>query len=60
MMLICKIHKRSLLSVDVAVCMYLLCMWRVMYSGVTTDPADPAMWGAGLCGPKIMALIFSL
>jgi len=29
-----------------------------MHSGVTTDPADPALRGAaGLWGPKIMALV---
>ena len=38
--------------------LYLRSPNNMVASGVTTDPADPAMRGAGLWGPKIMALFF--
>ena len=45
-------------------CQLLLYVYKtsVLFSGVTTDPADPAMRGGPrpMGGPKIMVFIFSL
>ena len=56
------IAARQFCSPHVALEVFLKLLWLHAISGVTTDPADPAMRGGPrpMGGPKIMPLSFSL